>query len=157
MIPVLFITPLLLTTIGCGGDDSSSSTSSASTPLLGTWLNEYSSQCALGLSFIDNGKYLFQDICVEGSTLYNEVELGSYTVTGNNVTFTNEKNSCSGTPIESDTAQFSVNGSNLFLQFDGGSLNFNKIVGNEDSETFTMFYGCWQEDGSFVQNSSFRI
>jgi len=144
---------LLSCVIGCGSSGSSGGTSTTNgSPLDGTWMY-VDGTVASGVTF-DNGTFVVQQLqetCADCTSADDEIEKGTYTVSGNVITLTVQEWSCqlqSGqSPTYTETFSFETNG-DLTLSDTSGIVTFQPDTSTGGSVAITI--GCFDSSGNFT-------
>jgi hypothetical protein len=127
MKPISFVVAALLAT-AC----SSSSGSGGPPSLDGSWIYANSDGSAgAGAEFKSDGTYEVQELTVTSSTTVNDqIETGTFTVSGSTITLTPKQSSCPG-PDAVYTLNYSFQGSNLALTQPSGIIVFQPNTAGE--------------------------
>jgi hypothetical protein len=138
---LLLLLLLLLFAIGCGGG-----ASSPEEQLSGTWVSSTSTSGA-GITFVGDGTYItqFLQLTASGSAL-DEMESGTFSVSGNKLNFAPQKSSCQG-PIPLWSSTYTIAGSVLTLFGSGGLVSFNRDSSMPGGGVQIAF-GCFSADGT---------
>lgn len=127
---------------GCGGADGD--------PLLGSWTFDVSTDEVIGMTFLDDGTYLTQDIFITGgNTAVDEAEKGSYVAAGNAITFTPTSSTCPG-PVPRWSAAYSVRSDALQLTPGATTVVFQRAATGGSATNFAVTFGCFAQDGTFT-------
>lgn len=135
--------------VACGGE------SDPADDLKGTWALEISSSCALISVFNDSDYVMALGCQLTGGQIGTETETGAYSVSGDQLTMTAQKATCSDVTSAPKTMRFAVNGDSLSLVDDNGALVFKKVPassGGGSSSGAVLQQGCYVM-GRFLASS----
>lgn len=127
-----------------------SSSSGGGTPsLYQTWAYVTADgSAAAGATFTSDGTYLFQELTLTSSTTANDqVEEGSFTISGSTITATPKQWTCPG-PDAVYTLGYSFQGGNLVLAQPAGTIVMQPDTATASSISITN--GCFASSGSFT-------
>ena len=118
-------------------------------PLVGTWMYQYSSTVAYGATFTATGVYVAQTLLLTSDTTADDgIEKGTYTVAGNTIMLTPQESTCPGAdPVYS--VSFSFSGSDLILGTSSGEVIYQPDTSTASSG-ISITDGCFDTSGDFT-------
>lgn len=142
----ILVAALVAMAIGCG--------SGGGTPrpdrFTGLWFLDLGSGCFETIAFSNNTEYELHVACsIDARTLGMEIEAGSYTVNGNQMTWFPTLATCDGNPDR--VFGVSVSGDNLSVAAGTDILIHHRLTGGAGpTDGITIRLGCWQNDGTLA-------
>jgi hypothetical protein len=133
-----------LMAIGCGSAGASPQS------LIGNWMSRSSDGTTdVAATFTGDGAYALSLLQpTSATTAIAQVEKGAYAATDDQFTATPQEYSCPG-PDPATTVTYTLNGATLQVDGASGIVDFASS-GAPVEEKYTLTYGCFQPNGSFV-------
>lgn len=129
-----------LSLTACGGEDEPS--------IEGFWFSEIDEVCAANLDLTDGVYTSGLGCALENGGIGFDVEIGRYTISGDEITVTPEASSCfaADRTFETETFLFSLDNESLALVFPQGLLVFGRLPDSDEQTNGFASFGCWEGD-----------
>lgn len=152
-----FAITVVTVALGCGdgGGDTGDGQSSG---IDGQWLMVSDDvKCLTALTFDNDLKYEVDDLCeLDDGTMAQQVEIGTYKLNGDKISFTPTGSTCKDADRNVDDAKYDFIDGKLRMLFDEGVILLERLKSDGNASPGEVTFGCFDDEGAFTPTPLIR-
>jgi len=133
--------------LGCGKEEPKREDAPS---LVGSWWTLIGNgDCGIGLEISGDGKFATQTACIEQNILYDEMSVGTYQATEDELILTPTKSTCDEDPPA--TFNYKLDTHLSLITDDGIFILKRNVETLRDNQSVIAVFGCYSDDGFIEQ------